>query len=80
MKTKQDYDQLWAQFKDYLKKEIGWYETPIYTPMTGDEFVNRLGKYMSDEFKTFMKENVILVNRQCDAYAIYFTGEEIPKD
>ncbi len=75
-----DYGTLWNQFKAFLKKEIGWYETYNYRPMTAAEFIAEHGKQMSDEFKTFMSENVLLVNRQCDSYAIYFVGEEIPKN
>lgn len=71
-------NQLWEQFKTYLKKEIGWYETYNYKPMTGVEFCQAYGDKMSEEFKKFMLTNVQIVNRQCDSYAIYFVGEEIP--
>jgi hypothetical protein len=74
---KPDYAKLWEQFKAFLKAEIGWYETYNYRPMTGQEFVDEYGEKMSAEFKAFMIENVQVVNRQCDNYAIYFTGEEI---
>jgi hypothetical protein len=74
-----DYAKLWEQFKIYLKKEIGWYEVATYKPMNAQEFIAEHGKQMSDEFKTFMTDNVLLVNRQLDAYAIYFVGEEIPQ-
>lgn len=74
-----NYDKLWEQFKKYLKTEIGWYETYNYKPMTGAEFVTEYGEKMSAEFKTFMLDNVQIVNRQCDTYAIYFTGEVVPK-
>jgi hypothetical protein len=73
-----NYNELWTQFKAYLRAEIGWYETYNYKPMTGAEFVAEYGSQMSEAFKAFMLENVQLVNRQCDQYAIFFTGEQIP--
>lgn len=76
---KMDYSAMWEQFKKFLKAEIGWYETYNYRPMTGAEFVAEHGAKMSPEFKAFMTENVQLVNRQCDNYAIFFTGEQIPQ-
>ncbi len=72
-----DYDQLWNQFKVFLKKEIGWYETYNYKSMNATEFIDTYGEKMSSDFKQFMKENVLLVNRQCDSYAIFFVGEQI---
>ena len=77
-KTEREYLELWEQFKTYLKKEIGWYSTATYQPMTGRRFVQEHGKNMSLEFKAFMIDNVVLVNRQLDSYAIYFVGEDIP--
>lgn len=79
MKTP-DYNQLWQDFKRFLRAEIGWYETYNYKPMTAPEFIAEYGDKMSAEFKAFMSDNVLLVNRQCDSYAIYFIGETIPKD
>jgi hypothetical protein len=73
-----NYNELWTQFKAYLHAEIGWYETYNYRPMTGAEFVAEHGAQMSEAFKAFMIDNVQLVNRQCDQYAIFFTGEQIP--
>jgi hypothetical protein len=72
-----NYDNLWDQFKKYLKAEIGWYETYNYRPMNAVEFVAEYGDKMSDGFKAFMLKNVLLVNRQCDSYSIYFVGETI---
>jgi hypothetical protein len=72
-----DYKAMWEQFQAFLLAEIGWYETYNYKPMTGVEFVTEYGDKMSPEFKKFMTDNVQIVNRQCDAYAIYFVGEEI---
>jgi hypothetical protein len=74
-----NYSELWEQFKIYLRAEIGWYETYNYRPMTAQEFIAEYGAQMSDAFKAFMLEHVQLVNRQCDSYAIYFTGETIPE-
>lgn len=74
-----DYKQLWEQFKKHLKAEIGWYNTYNYRPMNAEEFIAEHGDNMSEEFKAFMRDNVILVNRQCDSYAIYFKGETIPE-
>jgi hypothetical protein len=80
MKTEQkDVNQLWAQFKIYLRGELGWYQTMNYQKMTGPEFVKEYGDKMSAEFRFFMLNNVQIVSRQCDDYAIYFVGEEIPK-
>lgn len=73
-----DYNKLWEQFKKFLKTEIGWYETYNYKPMNAEEFIQTYGEKMSDGFKSFMRENVLIVNRQCDTYAIYFIGEQIP--
>lgn len=79
METKTDYSLLWEQFKVFIKKEIGWYETYNYRQMNAEQFIETHGDKMSEAFKSFMTENVLLVNRQCDSYAIYFIGEEIPK-
>ena len=77
--TERNYSQLWEQFKSFIKKEIGWYETYNYRPMNASEFIAEHGNKMTPEFKAFMTDNVLLVNRQCDNYSIYFVGEEIPK-
>lgn len=74
-----NYDQLWQQFKVFVRKEIGWYNTFNYKPMDAIEFIETYGQQMSDEFKQFMINNVLLVNRQCDQYSIYFVGETIPQ-
>jgi hypothetical protein len=77
--TPEKLHQLWEQFKIFIRKEIGWYNTYNYRPMTPAEFIENHGAEMSDEFKEFMTTNVQLVNRQCDSYAIYFIGEKIPE-
>lgn len=78
MKTEKEYAQMWGDFKNFLRSEIGWYETDNYKPMTAIQFIESYGNKMTDKFKSFMKTNVQLVSRQCDSYSIYFVGESIP--